>query len=99
MNTYWISFSSNNTNLGGCIVDADTPEDAATKTTSLGINPGGQILVFKLEPNAPDLRFWPKDTLISREELLEKGYQKLETKDLPDHGATVICEECNQEEE
>lgn len=103
MNPYWISFASNNANLGCCIVDANSPEEAIKKTKKLKINPGGEALAFQLPSSAlEDLRLG-KNRLIPSEELQSNRYTKLgdldnQTRTLIEthKDVSVICGDCNK---
>lgn len=106
MNTYWISFVENShspraKSLGCCIVDGDDPELALQRASNLGINPGGEAMLFPITNDSPDLFFFKRDTFISAEELKEIGYSQFA--DIPEEKwkdaagkFDTICEKCNK---
>ncbi len=107
MKTYWISFA-NKTSLGCCIIDAIDQKSAIDKTKSLGINPGGEALLFEMPTDGSadiEINQWGKNTLISPQQLKEDGYKKLSEapKEIKNHinhspAVTRICEKCNNNE-
>lgn len=83
MKTYWISFV-NKKALGVCIVDAEDERSAVEKTHTLGINPGGEAMLFEFdmhdESAIEEINRWGKNRLISPQELDGDGY--IQIKDL-----------------
>src|SRR5437764_82414 len=85
MNTYWISFvkgdNEDEKNVGVCIVDAANKKAAVKKATALGINPGGEAMLWKLDPlseaTIEEINKWGKNRLISPEDLKNDNYVKL----------------------
>jgi len=55
--------------LGVCIVDAPTFQDATQKCWDLNINPGGEILAYRL-PSTHPFPSESKDRLLTREEAI-----------------------------
>lgn len=74
---YWLSFldPDKNLNLGCCNVEADNAMDAVLKTHSLGINPGGEVMIWEVPYPEQE-----PDRLYKREDLLSKGYKFLRKK-------------------
>jgi hypothetical protein len=106
MNTYWMSFVKNHKNVGVIITDADGEEAALSKTKNMGLYPGGEAMLFKMELNDPDciaeIRRWGKDRLIKPGELLAAHYKKVgdapaEAQEQMQEHVTVICEQCAQD--
>lgn len=107
MKTFFISFCGDSGNLGVCIVDAMTEEDAITKTHYLGINPGGEAMIFPIDKDDKmaqiELAVLAKNTLIPPSMMEALGYHNLEN-DPPElmdklrteFGVTVMCEDCNK---
>lgn len=83
------------------MVDADNPEEAPAIAKELGINPGGEVAIMEISPDAVDLEHFEKNTLIPRERLLRLGYQKMgdpsqgHKMQCPE-GVTIVCEKCNE---
>jgi hypothetical protein len=77
MNTYWLSFATDGGNLGVCLVDAETLQEAIQRTHFLGINPGGEVMSFVMPTGEPEIARWGKDHLIKPEEFKAAGYKKL----------------------
>lgn len=73
---WWISFAqSGHRNLGCCMVEAHCQASALERAEQLGIHPGGDsVQVIPIDPNGSDAKTFPKDTLISREDLISNGY-------------------------
>lgn len=100
MNTYWLSFAEpEKPNLGVCLLDALDVESAIHKASALGLNPGGEVLVYQID-DQEEINSLGKNRLIPREELTSKGYRPLT--DLDEDEAefrfklgTVACECCN----
>lgn len=89
MKTFWISFCSNETgkNLGVCIVDGEDKTTALSRTTELGINPGGEAVLCE-GPTEREINKYGKDRLISREELIGDGY--IPTNNLPSCVVSIL---------
>lgn len=107
MKYYWISFAApGKGNLGCCIVQAESEKAAHEKTITLGINPGGEVLIVQINSEHPsgkrEIEKWGLNRLISKAELLGDGYQSV-----GEHGEegrnyngprAVVCDHCNDEQ-
>jgi hypothetical protein len=78
---YWLSFASSEKPqgeqfLGATIVEADTPVGAVRKAWNLGINPGGQVTIFRIpfDQYAELLRPEWIERLIPKDDLNAAGY-------------------------
>lgn len=110
MKTFWLSFADNKRNRGAIITDAEDERAAVERVNRLGINPGGEVMIFDMTqaPGGPivalnEINRWRKDSLITPAELDAANYRHL--KDLPpdereaaeNHPAVrVVCEDCNR---
>jgi hypothetical protein len=64
---WWLSFASDKGFLGACVVPAPNMPTAITVATIMGINPGGEVMVYgPLEDPPEDL---PIGRLMSKEEI------------------------------
>lgn len=73
---FWFSFSSVGGNVGVCIVEKDTFEEARDKVIELGIAPEHDHLqVFGI--SEAEL---PLNVLVTPEEMVKLGYQPVKTK-------------------
>lgn len=93
MKWYWLSFVINDVNQGCCNVQAENAEDALRKTHLLGINPGGEVMIYEIENAEVE-----PDKLISRAELIKLGYISLKDKGISDVEpleAVFVCPDCN----
>jgi hypothetical protein len=80
MPTWWLSFSNRGpgNSIGCAIVDAPTAMMALEKAGSLGIRPVcDDTEVFQIDPDGEDVKRFPKDTLIKKEQLESGGYRKV----------------------
>lgn len=68
-NTYWLSFADESGNLGGCFVRANSPLEAVERAHELGVNPGGEVLIFGPGPDATGHMEY--DRLYQREEIAD----------------------------
>lgn len=71
----WFSFCDPNLPrgsqfIGVVITKADSIEEAYTKINSLGINPGGEVMIYQTENTDVELF----DKLLSRDELQKVDY-------------------------
>lgn len=82
MKWFFLSFrdSDKNLNLGCCNVQVEDHQidiDAIQKTHDLGINPGGEVMVFSTEEIEPG---WEENKLYSKQELDNMAYKKINQK-------------------
>lgn len=75
---FFLSFRNpdTNINLGCCNISIDKKEtsiDAVVKAHQLGINPGGEVLIFPVE--SPELE---PNRLYTRQEMVDQDYKKLD---------------------
>lgn len=85
MNTYWISFATDDECLGICIVDAISEHLAIAKSIELSINPGGEAAIMEMpitNEAATEIESLGKNRLVSQDELIYLEYKKL--KELPE---------------
>jgi hypothetical protein len=68
---FYISFAGEGGFRGACVVEAYGPVTATRVASALGINPGGQALVLEVPAGRENLL--PRDRLLSREDLEERG--------------------------
>lgn len=73
MTTFWLSFADVNRPegtqfKGAAIVEGDDPVDAIQEAWRLGINPGGEVAISEISPDAPIRDRWRK-RLLSREDI------------------------------
>jgi hypothetical protein len=73
---WWLSFSGGK-NLGVAIVEALSFGEAVSKSHLLGINPGGEVVGVELDTDdaIDEARMLGLHRLISRDELLGRGYK------------------------
>jgi hypothetical protein len=98
--TYWLSYSGPVSNLGCCIIDADNHAEAIQKAKDLGLDPGGDVGIVELGPEAIEcILDLGKNRLFYEEELIGKPYirrardlQDDDVDELMDRGATVYEE-------
>lgn len=108
LNRYWLSFAQGK-NLGVIMTKARSVGEAVEKTKVMGINPGGQVVVVSMP--APgvssqadsDWEKFPKDTLITLEQLHAEGYRTIreqgpeaEETARNDERVQIVCQECNE---
>lgn len=99
MNSYFMSFSTREGNLGVVVTDADNELGALANVNRLGINPGGEVAIwqtYKEEANRLG-----RDRLISSATMRSMGYvsQRDVTPIEQDYRmemATRICQGCNE---
>lgn len=72
---YFLSFRDpeQNLNLGCCQIKACTADEAITAAHALGIDPGGEVLAFKLKEKELEMDF---NRLYTKEEMITMGYQR-----------------------
>ncbi len=75
---FFLSFARGTTTRGACQVVADDMRTAHQKTHTLGINPGGEVLITGMTEPQPKLEM---DRLYTFRELKALGYAQL--KDAP----------------
>jgi len=74
MKKYWCSFSSKAKNMGVCIVEADSKQNALDKTINLGIHPeNDDVMCIELDNlnTEPGLEL---NILYSNEDMIRLGY-------------------------
>jgi hypothetical protein len=101
MKRFYLSFA-NEKFLGAVCTVAWTPEEALKKVSSLGLNPGGEVLILE---GWPDCALGRCDTLLRTKEEIEEVFQSPvtrtadaspEDKELLDKFGTVVCDHCNK---
>ncbi len=95
MKTFWISFANDDEgNLGCCIVDAESSKEAILMASELGINPGGEAMIWEMpddnEDATAEINKYGKNILIRPEQLLSEGYRK--TNEMDDETQQYIIE-------
>jgi len=77
---YYLSFRDPDIdrNLGVCIVKADTLLGAINTAHNLKINPGGEVLSYRLTENEFIAQNMILNRLYSREEMIERGHKKVD---------------------
>jgi hypothetical protein len=79
--TYWLSFVSNEGNLGCLIIDGKDDLSAIEAAVAAKLHPGGQVLAVEISACAgwkSEVEKWGKNRLIAPSELIEGGYKTLE---------------------
>ena len=73
----WMSFRDplKNLCLGVCIVKATSPQDAIQQSHEKNINPGGEIMFFKLNEEEFESEGLTLNKLYTREEMLKNGFK------------------------
>jgi hypothetical protein len=66
---WYLSFATSEGFLGGVFVKARGPATANRRTHRLGVNPGGEVMMCKLDPAAPEPAPDMVDRLLSRREI------------------------------
>lgn len=51
---YWLSFVQGESFVGACIVEAVDDASALTRADALGIHPGGEVAIMRMEPDASE---------------------------------------------
>lgn len=80
---YWLSFASEEGNLGCALVEASSMEEAVTEAHRLGINPGGEVMGVEIPADAlladPESPFYTfgRDRLIPTAEVMAAGAVKV----------------------
>lgn len=76
MKYFFMSFRDvdENKNLGVCIVQEEDSEKAVQKATELGINPGGEVLLFELDDEEFRNQGLNLNTLYSRSQMRDLGF-------------------------
>ena len=72
MARWWMSFADEKGNLGVSIVDAEDPKEAIKKAWKLGINPGGSVNMYEIDPRKFDV----VDRALTREEIFKFGQRE-----------------------
>lgn len=73
MSLWWLSFASDEGNLGVCVVEAESAEAAYAEAKRLGINPGGELIVYPVD----DSEGLPLGVLVRPDEMFERGYMTM----------------------
>jgi hypothetical protein len=99
MTLWYLSFAAETEFLGATIVEAEDAKGALAEATDRGLNPGGQVAMFEVEPGAEN-RAEARgllNRLCDLEEMRRLGHKQL--KELPPDERPAIgeiaCEECN----
>lgn len=105
MKLFWVSFANTGGPLGLVITEARDERGALRRINKLGINPGGEAMVFDMSKpeRRQEVEQLPKDYLMSPVELKrraiirfsdvsEEAFEYISR--LP--GVKVICEDCNK---
>jgi len=100
MKSFFISFAIPNRNLGCVITQADTSTAALERVTQLGLNPGGEVAIWRSDEGEAK-RMGGYDKLVSPDTMRALGYQS--RKDVTpekaasfmDNVAARVCEDCN----
>lgn len=79
MKTYWISFAQiGGRNLGICIVEAEDPNGAIEQVILhklFKFDPTVDVEVIRIEDDGEDVKNFPKNKFIPRDEVLKCNYQ------------------------
>ena len=93
--TYWLSFADPDAHqfLGVAVIDIDVDENlpphecvrtAIRKAWTLGINPGGEVMFFRIDgddhPEHARARIAPRNRLLSEWDLIELGMPRYRPK-------------------
>lgn len=76
MPRYWLSFATDDENLGVVITDALDIMSALAKCNLLRINPGGELIGFAIPENEPEYDL-PRDRILTEAEIKAAGAMKL----------------------
>jgi len=104
MALWYLSFASMTEFLGATVVAADDVDGAWIEATTRGLNPGGEVVIFRVPEHLhdePDIQLG-LNRLMRRDELLARGAKRLkscpqEIQDAWDeHADAVVCEKHNK---
>ena len=76
MNYIWLSFASEETgkNLGICVVEALTLDEALKKAWSLKLNPGGTVAGYSMDDEQFQKQKVELNRLYTRQEMTDLGH-------------------------
>lgn len=95
--TLFLSFSGAEGFRGVIVIDDCVGvEEALSRVTKAGLNPGGEVAAWPIPSSEP----YPRMTLLTRAYLIETGHKSLKdvddkTADEVSSKALIICDDCN----
>lgn len=101
MTLFYLSFASERAFLGATVVEAADAEAAVAEASRRGLNPGGEIAVLAVPPDAEDERdvLALRNRLLNERAMLALGGSKIAGRSPADRAfaraAELVCEDCN----
>ena len=93
MKLLYCSFADDHQFLGAVILVAKNAKDACERTTKMGCNPGGEMVVIEVPRSFQMIPRSCRNRLLSKKEL-DDFFGDMHSGTPPKH-AEVICDQCN----